>query len=151
MTKRRQRELARQAYADHAAINGCLTTFEEALDVAPSASSGAWLRRLRVELAPLLDCLAEHRDSAEADDGLLTEIEVTLGRNYEVSTARRLHRSASQRAEDLSERVRTPAADIDHDELRKAGRRLGSAIRRHHELEADLILMAFYTDIGTVD
>lgn len=76
---------------------------------------------------------------------------MTLGRSHDVSTARRLHRSAAQQAEDLSARLRVSGADVDRGDLRKAGKRLGSAIRRHHELEADLILMAFYQDIGTVD
>jgi hypothetical protein len=151
MSKRRQHQLARRAYADHAAMNSCLASFEQTLAVTSPPAAGPWLRRLRQELNPLIACLSEHRETAEADGGLLTEIEITLGRSHEVSTARRLHRSALERAEDLSSALAAAKPDTERAGFRSGGRRLISAIRRHHELEADLILMAFDQDIGTVD
>jgi len=102
-------------------------------------------------LAPLIACLAEHADSAESPGGLLVEVEVALGRSYEVSTARRLHRSAARQAKELSETLGDALRDFDEEGIAKLGRRLTSAIRRHHELEADLILMAFDQDIGVGD
>ena len=151
MTRRRQRELARQTYADHASINSCLVTFESVLALSATEPTDAWSHALRAELARLIGCLGEHAGSAEEGSGLLAEIEVTLGRSHEVSTARRLHRSAARQAEGLSSTLDAFAAGDDRADLRVRGRRLGAAIRRHHEVEADLMLMAFDQDIGTVD
>ena len=41
--------------------------------------------------------------------------------------------------------------EVDEGQLRTRGCRPRSAIRRHHELEADLILMTFNQDIGIGD
>ncbi len=76
---------------------------------------------------------------------------MTLGRSHEISTARRLHRSATSQAAGLFETLADVGTDMDQDDLQERGRRLASAIRRHHELEADLILMVFDQDIGTGD
>ena len=146
----RLRELAARTSAEHEAISGCVRGFEASLAMFASVSTRA-RRRIRRELRPLIACLSEHVDSAESTGGLLAEIEVDLGRSREVSTARRLHRSAARQADELSRTLADTERELEHDEIAKLGRRLASAVRRHHELEADLILMAFDQDIGVGD
>ncbi|HEX5479874.1 MAG TPA: hypothetical protein VFY79_09160 [Dehalococcoidia bacterium] len=149
MTSRtHQRELAERTNAEHHAISGCLAGLEASL-AAPGTP--AWRRRIEGELAPLIACLAGHAESAESSTGLLVEIEITLGRSHEVTTARRLHASASRQASELSDILANADSGVADTDVVMHGRRLASAIQRHHELEADLILMAFDQDIGTVD
>jgi hypothetical protein len=145
---RQQRDTIKRTTAEHAAIAECVAEIDQVL--AGEATTLEWRRRLASEVRALARCLQEHRASAEADVGVLSDIEVALGRSHEVSTARRLHRSAEQQAQELLAALRT-GADVDEEQLRRGGRRLSSAIRRHHELEADLILMTFDQDIGTGD
>jgi hypothetical protein len=103
------------------------------------------------ELEPLLGSLADHVSSAESPDGLLTRVEVAIGRNHDVSAARRLHRTATQQAAILSRTLGDAGVDHTDEEIQSIASRLGSAIRRHHEIEADLLLDAFEHEVGVGD
>jgi hypothetical protein len=146
---RRQRETIKRTSAEHAAIAECVAGIDQVL--VGEATANEWRRRLASEVRALARCLEEHRTSAEADVGVLSDIEVVLGRSHEISTARRLHRSAERQAEELLAVLRGAGPDMNEDQLRMRGHRLSSAIRRHHELEAELILMTFDQDIGVGD
>ena len=143
-----QQELTERTSAEHHAISGCLAGLEASL---ASPGTPAWRRAVESELAPLIACLAGHAESAESQTGLLAEIEITLGRSHEVTTSRRLHASAWRQASELSDILADAGNVVADNDVVMHGRRLASAIQRHHELEADLILMAFDQDIGTVD
>ncbi len=149
-TSLRTNEVAERALAEHTAISDCLRGFEASVSTAGPADAVS-RERIQQELTPLIDHLTEHARSAESSGGLLAEVEVALGRSHEVSTARRLHRSAAERAEELSQTLAGAGSEIDMDQIATLASRLSSAIHRHHELEADLILMAFDRDIGIGD
>ncbi|MEP7384628.1 MAG: hypothetical protein ABI910_23350 [Gemmatimonadota bacterium] len=102
-------------------------------------------------MSPLIDALGQHCVLAEGTGGVFGEIEVAIGHGHELTTARRLHRSALRQASELDAALRTTDAGPSADELRKRGRLLGSAIRRHHALEADLVQLAFNQETGTGD
>lgn len=148
---RRERRHIERISADHESISTCLAALESTLAKPLRGTEATWHRRLRCELRPLVDCLGQHRAFAEGAGGVFDEIEVAQGHGHELTTARRLHRSAVRQAEELFDALGRAVGDLDPDEVRARGRRLGSAIRRHHVLEADLVLLVFDQDTGTGD
>lgn len=148
---RRRRSHIEQISAEHATISASLGAFESTLASPFTCSEATWRRRVRRELGPLIDCLGQHCVLAEGAGGVFGEIEVAIGHGHELTTARRLHRSALRQADELDAALGTADAGPSVDEVRKRGRRLGSAIRRHHTLEADLVLHVFNQETGTGD
>ena len=110
-----------------------------------------WHRRLRRQLRALVDCFEQHRSAAEGADGVFGEIEVAQGHGRELTTGRRLHRSAVRQAEELFDALGTQAGDLTPDDVRTRGRHLGSAIRRHQALHGDFVLHVFDRDTGVGD
>ena len=148
---RRERRHLERISAEHESISTCLAALESTLDKPLTGTEATWHRRLRHQLRPLVDGLAQHRAFAEGVGGVFAEIEVAQGHGHELTIARRLHRSAVRQAEELFDALGTTVGDLSTDEVRARGRRLGSAIRRHHVLEADLVLLVFDQDTGTGD
>jgi hypothetical protein len=148
---RRQRRHIEWVTAEHESISTCLAALESTLKQPLTGSEALWRRRLRRQLRPLVEDLEQHRAVAEGAGGVFGEIEVAQGHGHELTTARRLHRSAIRQAEELFDALGTAVGDLRPDEVRARGRRLGSAIRRHHALEADLVLLVFDQDTGTGD
>jgi hypothetical protein len=148
---RRERRHIERISAEHESISTCLAALESTLDKRLTGTEATWHRRLRRQLRPLVDGLGQHRAFAEGAGGVFAEIEVAQGHGHELTTARRLHRSAVRQAEELFDALGTTVGDLSPEEVRARGRRLGSAIRRHHALEADLLLLVFDQDTGTGD
>ncbi len=146
---RRERRHLEWVTAEHESISTCLAALESTLEEPLTGTEPTWHRSLRRQLRPLVDGLEQHRAVAEGTGGVFGDIEVAQGHGHELTTARRLHRSAVRQAEELFAAL--GKADLSPDEVRARGRRLGSAIRRHHALEADLVLLAFDQDTGTGD
>jgi hypothetical protein len=140
-----------QISAEHESIGTCLAAFESTLDKRIAGTEASWHRRLKRELRPLIDGLGRHRAFAEGAGGVFSEVEVAQGHGHELTTAQRLHRSAIRQAEELFDALGTAMVDLGPEEVRARGHRLGSAIRRHHALEADLALLVFDQDTGTGD
>jgi len=137
--------------AELESIRTHFAALESTLDKSVTGTEATWHRRLRRQLRPLVDCLGQHRASAEGAGGVFGEVEVAQGHGHELTTARRLHRSAVRQAAELFEALGTAVGDLSPGEVRARGRRLGSAIRRHHALHADLVLLEFDQDTGTGD
>jgi hypothetical protein len=148
---RRERRHIERITAELESISTDLAALESTLDKPLTGTEATWRRRLRRQLRPLIDGLAQHRTFAESADGVFGEIEVAQGHGHELTTAHRLHRSAVRQAEELFDALGTVVGDLSPDEVRARGRRLGSAIRRHHALHADLVLLVFDQDTGTGD
>ena len=147
----RERRHIERISAAQGLINTLLTALESTLHKPLTGTDAAWHQRLRSQLRPLIDGLNQHRAFAEGEGGIFAEIEVTQGHGHELTTARRLHRSAVRQAEELFDLLGRPIRGLSQDEIRARGRRLGSAIRRHHALEADLAVLVFDQDTGTGD
>lgn len=148
---RLERRPVERITAELESISTYLAALESTLDKPLTGTEATWHRRLRRQLRPLADCLGQHRAFAESADGVFGEVEVAQGHGHELTTARRLHQSAVRQAEELFDALGTVAEDLSPDEVRTRGRRLGSAIRRHHALHADLVLLEFDQDTGTGD
>lgn len=130
-----------------------LEALERALASPARGREQAWRQRVRSDLAKVNERLRAHCESAEAPEGILSQLEMTVGRSYEITEARRQHRRMLEYASDLL------AALSEHEggssptaaEVRERAAQLTSALRRHRALEADLIYEAFDLDIGVGD
>jgi hypothetical protein len=130
-------------------IRACLAALESTL--ARPLTDTTWHRCPRRQLRALVDCFEQHRSAAEGADGVFGEIEVAQGHGRELTTGRRLHRSAMRQAEELFDALGTKAGGLTPDDARTRGRRLASAIRRHEALHGDFVLHVFDRDTGVGD
>jgi len=148
---KRERPQIEQITAELQSISTQFAALESTLTKPLTGTEAAWHLRLRRQLRPLVDGLGRHRAFAEGADGVFGEIEVAQGHGHELTTGHRLHRSAVRQAEELLDALGTAIGNLSPDEVRSRGRRLGSAIRRHHALHAELVLLEFDRDTGTGD
>ncbi|MEX1253657.1 MAG: hypothetical protein WEE64_04890 [Dehalococcoidia bacterium] len=113
----------------------------------------AWKQRARHELASVVGLLQEHCEAAEADDGIIGEVEVRLGRSYEVSRARRDHERLAHEAVSLLAALDEYSGDsaLSFQEVRRQVAQLTAALRDHQGREADLLLLALDLDVGVPD
>jgi hypothetical protein len=157
----RQAMLSQGTRGEHDALLVAMHRLEAALAAAAPGKEQAWNARVLKDLGVVQECLAGHVASAEAQEGLFPEIDLsrpTLARR--VDKLRREHADLLQQASALQRRVEefwcvewTTDMDgrPDTAEVRQQAARLLSALRDHHAHEADLIFESFYTDIGAGD
>jgi hypothetical protein len=148
--KRKQPQIEPIA-AELESISTHFAALESTLNKPITGTEATWHRGLRRQLRPVVDGLGKHRAFAEGAGGVFGEIEVAQGHGHELTTGHRLHRSAVRQAEELFDALGTAVGNLSPDEVRARARRLGSAIRRHHALHADLVLLEFDQDTGTGD
>jgi tellurite resistance protein len=114
-------------------------------------SHDAWLTQVRLGLAEVMRSLEAHGAAAEAPAGILSEMDVSMGRCEHITAARRDH------AELLAETA-CLIADIDGCDspegtgalLQRAGW-LADAFTRHADDLAELRMASFNLDIGVGD
>lgn len=146
--------LARQTRGEHDALLVAMHQLEAALGAAAPGREHCWNDRVRENLSGVQSALERHVASAEAEQGLFAEIDLTrptLVRSVE--RLRREHIDLVQQAEALRRQVahygveERPAFE----NIRQQAARLLEALRHHQAREADLIFESLYTDIGAGD
>ena len=145
ISERTSREYETMVRAVHA--------MEEALASPAPGRERAWKQRARRELAAVVGYLQEHCESAESRDGLLTQVELTLGRSYEVTEARTEHERLVRDAVSLLAALEEfpDEAALSYQEVRSRAFDFAAALRRHQAREADLLMLAFARDTGVGD
>lgn len=150
----RGEDLARQTRSEHDALLVAMHQLEAALAAAAPGREHCWIDRVRENLSGVQSALERHVASAEGEEGLFAEIDLTrptLIRSAE--RLRREHVDLVQQAEALRRQVahygpeERPAFEI----IRQQAARLLEALRHHQAREADLIFESLYTDIGAGD
>lgn len=153
MADRKGRDaVAARASQEHEAIVRAAEALERALASPAPGRERAWRRRARAELAVVVDSINRHISSAESAGGVLSEVELSLGRTREVTAAQREHGRIAALAENLMRALNGEGKQApSYRRLRRLGLDLTSALRRHMALEADLVLAALEHDIGVGD
>lgn len=151
---RRGEVLARQTRGEHDALLVAMHQLEAALAAAAPGREHCWNERVRENLSGVQAVLERHVASAEEDQGLFAEIDLTRPTLVRcVERLRREHVDLVQQAESLRRQVihygleEKPAFD----NIRQQAARLLEALRHHQAREADLIFESLFTDIGAAD
>ena len=105
--------------------------------------------RAASELRTVAAFIDHHCQSAEAPDGLLTQVERDAGRSQTVSAARHAHEQLCEQAQAL---VVLMAEDVQIDVVRDRAAEIAKILRRHLDLVGDLVCdAAFDSDTGIGD
>jgi hypothetical protein len=145
--------VARTTAAEHSAMTRAIQVMERALESPVPGREREWKLRTAAALTVVLDDVSQHVASAEKDGGLLAQVETTIGRSHEVTTAYTHHRRMINEAETLLRDVERAIDDasLQCEDVRRRGASLAGLLRAHHALEADLLLLALEQDIGVGD
>jgi hypothetical protein len=148
-----QQHVSERTSREYATMISAVHAMEEALVAPAPGRERAWKERTRRELAIVIGLLQEHCASAEAADGLLTQVESTLGRSYEVMEARREHdRLVHEAVSLLASLEEYPDEEaLSYREVRARAVDFAAALRHHQAREADLLTLAFSRDVGSGD
>jgi hypothetical protein len=149
----RQQGLADRTSGEQETMFRALHALERAIASPAPGREAAWKQRAQRELAAVVGLLQEHCEWAEADDGIIGEVEVKLGRSYEVSRARRDHERLAHEAVSLLAALDEYAGDsaLSFQEVRRQVAQLTAALRDHQAREADLLMLALQLDVGVPD
>ena len=149
----RPQAVSRRTSREHEMMVRAVQALEGALASPAPRRERAWKQRIRRELATVVGSLQEHCESAESPEGILTEVELRIGRASEVSQARREHdkllRDAMSLLSALDEFQRDQ--ELSYPEVRRRALQLTARLRSHQAREADLLMFAFQQDIGVGD
>lgn len=149
MTETRAEAATTKTAAEYEAILGAVRGLEAAIVAPAPGREREWKRAASKELATVIKFVKAHCVSAERPHGILTEIEVQIGRTRDLTLARREHATLVRQASDLFTML--VDKDADYAELRERAIKLLAALRKHQAREADLIYTAFQRDLGTGD
>lgn len=132
---------------------GAVRVLEKALAEPAPGVPDAWKHRAAAALAIVVDYVRQHIESAESDGGLVTELELKLGRNRDVRLARDDHKKLLAGSNALLADLSQPAGDAGPEtaDVRSRTLDLIALLEQHKRREIDLILGAFDIDIGTGD
>ena len=132
----------------HDEIVNALQVLEAALASPATGREDAWLQRVARDLAPVVSAVAQHCRAAEAPDGLVRELEASLGRPRALRTVSEDHNRLAQEAEDF---LASLSQQADVSLIRTRAAELSAGLRAHQAHEADLIYETFFRDIGVGD
>jgi hypothetical protein len=150
----KKQKLTVRARAKHGEVLEAMHHLEAALASAAPGRERAWVKRVIKELCKVSTLLDDHARSAEADDGLLSMIEVAHARlAHRVDQLRRENRDLRETAHSLEHRL---AQDDERNlpnfrEVRHGISSMLNAARHYRAAENDLVFEAFSTDIGIGD
>lgn len=149
----RPEEVSAQATREYEVMVRAVEALERALAAPAPGREPAWKQGVRRGLATVVGLMQEHCGWAEGASGLLTEVELRLGRASEVSEARREHERLRHDATGLLAALDAYQEEpsLSSDEVRRRAGEITAALRRHQAREVDLLMLAFQRDIGTVD
>lgn len=148
-----QEHISDRTSREYETIVSAVRAMEEALVSPAPGRERAWKQRARRELASVVGFLQEHCQSAESSDGLLTQVELALGRSYEVTEARREHERLVRDAVSLLAALEEfpDEAALPYQDVRARAVDFIAALRHHQAREADLLMLAFARDTGVGD
>jgi hypothetical protein len=149
----REERASKVATHEHDCIVEAMHVLEKALAYPVPGREVEWKQRAGAALAVVVDYIRQHVESAEADGGLLTEVEVKVGRTHDVQSALKDHELILENSDhllrDLSEDIGDPV--LPTNEVRNRTNDLSASLRQHQWREADLIMSVFDLDIGAGD
>jgi hemerythrin-like domain-containing protein len=146
-----QLELSQRTSLEHDDLVECMHRLEAALASPAPGRETEWARRAASELKEVEASLRRHIASAEGEDGLFAELDLSAGTvPARVEQLRREHVALLEQAAHLAERL-ARADQSDFTTTRNQAEELLSAIRRHYTREVDLIFECFWLDIGVGD
>ena len=144
-----QEQLPLRASEEHEALLGALHQLEDALSSLELGPESGWRERAASELRTVAASIEHHCQSAEASDGLLTQVERDAGRSQTVSAARHAHEQLCEHAQAL---VVLLSGDVQIDIVRERAAEIAKILRRHLDLVGDLVYdAAFDSDTGIGD
>ena len=138
--------------SEHDDVLTAVIGLERALASPTYERRAAWRRRVRRDLVELGKAVRAHRASAEGRGGLCETLELQLGRTRHVRRIEHDHEHIEQSIGDLQWLLREGMKSGGTEEaIRRKAESLTVTIRRHHALEAEVLLEAFERDIGVGD
>ena len=152
MPSRRRRNAPAGVIDEYAAILRAADGVEQTLAYLAATRTRVWRRRLLRGCMPVSTSLRDHYEFAERPGGTLAEVEIVIGRLYELSVARRQHAQLMAHVAELLAAINRagdgPELPAD---LPGWAAQLVAAIRGHCRDEVDLIQLRYILDVGVVD
>jgi predicted transcriptional regulator len=133
---------------EHDAIVAAVQVLEAALASPATNREDQWHERIEHDLAPVVATVQHHCQAAEAEGGLVKELEAMLGRPRSLAIVSREHEQLAAEAQAFFASLAT-ASDVAAVRARAAA--LTADLRAHQAQETDLIYEAFFRDIGVGD
>ncbi len=146
----RGQQVAARTALEHKALLQAVEALEQALAASAQTKNDARKQELRRALAKVVGFLQDHCESTERPAGLLAEAQLKVGQSRAVTQTRRDHQRLLRDAVTLlaaMEQNRRGKSLTYRDVSKRAGA-LAAWLRRHQACEADLLLEAFYRDLG---
>jgi hypothetical protein len=149
----RQEKAARAARREHDCIEEAMRVLEKALVAPTPGRETEWIKRAATALAVVTDDVRQHVESAEGDNGLVTEVEAKVGLTRDVRFARADHKRMVEDSELLLKELSEPAGGpgLAIAEVRHRTIDMTALLRQHEWREADLIMSVFDLDLGAGD
>jgi len=141
------------AIDEHALILRAARDLDRAFAGATSGQMSAVRQRLLQQTRSVGDSLRKHCASMEQPGGTLAEVEVVIGRVYQLTEARSEHELLLDLADGLLaaiEQVADPSAPLAADVPARC-MWLTNTVRAHCVNETDLLQIRFTFDVGVVD
>jgi hypothetical protein len=148
MEKTAGSEVTASTTVEHDAILRAIQVLEAATASPSLGREAAWGQRVTTDLAPVVEEVIAHCQSAEGPHGLVRELELVLGRPRLLRVTSAEH---DRLAGEASEFLEWLSSDPDVDSVRTRAARFTADLRTHQAHEADLIYEAFFRDIGVGD
>ena len=152
MPSKRRRNAPAGVIDEYAAILRAADGLEQTLASVAATRTRVWRRRLLRGCMPVSTSLRDHYEFAERPGGTLDDVEIVIGRLYELSMARRQHAQLMAHVAELLAAIdgagdgpQLPA------DLTGGAARLVAAIRYHCQGEVDLLQLRYILDVGVVD
>ena len=144
-----EREQRPRGSEEHEALLGALHQVEDVLSSLELGSESGWRERANSDLRAVAASVERHCESAEASNGLLTQVERDAGRSQTVSAANHAHEQLCEQAQAL---VVLMSEDVQVDVVRERAAEIAKILRRHVDLVGDLVYdAAFDSDTGVGD
>lgn len=144
-----------QAFVDalrrrRAELRESMNALELALASPAPERQAYWAERVHVALVELSADFREHIDITESrPDGLYHELLQTVPRlSAAIARLTREHAVITRLLDDLLDRMSTPTANQDVDNVRDLGTALLGRLHRHRQRGSDLVYEAYQIDIG---
>ena len=149
-----QEAVSAQTSEEHDALITAMHKLERALVSAAPGRESEWAQRVAADLRDVRHELAQHRQSAEAADGLFAEIARAMpAAQYQLGKLRQAHGA-------MLDETDAPLASVERmgagepgsfDAVRQRASALLSGLRTHQAQEVDLVYEAFNRDISGID
>lgn len=147
-------DVSERTAAEHDALLAAIHQLERALAAPAPGREREWARQVAATLDATRQQIEEHRRSAEAEDGLLVELQRALPEAaYRIDKLKEAHGAFIEETNGLLRDVEQLATSGhgSADAIRRRAAALLSELRHHQARQVDLIYEAFNRDIGAID